>query len=465
MKSSNIKANSVAIYIAGMTLLAILSAQAQPALHLKRVVNNWPTIELYFNVACLGNPQYDMQVENFSITENSMPISTFTLWCPDMNIRRPMSIAMVFDVGINMAGDQNKNAIEAGNAFVDLMDNQDDDATVIWFSDDVFAQIGPTTNHSNLHTAIDALYSANDAPLWDGIYFGVEELVRSAVNPTEAVIVFSDGIDNGSVRNLNEIIDYANSNRIRVFTISLGSTESTELETLALHTGGKYYRCPTPKQVKVVYQEISFIIRHSFLECLITYESSCMDGNERVIDLIIKNYCNGTNTKTRLFVPPIAQVIIMRSGDELRSSREGAEYQWFLNGVEIPGATQRSYTALVDGVYTVRVTDEYGCAILSVESMVVTGINDPHTLAHKFDITPNPNSGEFHVDLEFNQPTTFSIRIVDISGKTVYEEAVESQTISFRKQLSVQALSPGVYFMVVQSGERFDRKKFVVQKN
>jgi hypothetical protein len=61
-----------------LLVLALLSTttltKGQPVLNFKRVVNNWPTIELYFSVACNGQQAYDMQKGFFTIAENGLEI-------------------------------------------------------------------------------------------------------------------------------------------------------------------------------------------------------------------------------------------------------------------------------------------------------------------------------------------------------------------------------------------------------
>jgi von Willebrand factor type A domain-containing protein/type IX secretion system substrate protein/PKD domain-containing protein len=295
------------------TLLVILTfmvagsfVQAQPVLNFKRIVNNWPTVELYFTVACNGQPEYNFNpLQNLEVHDNGIEIGTFTLWCPDPRQRCAVSVALVFDASGSMSGVGNAGAKAAGNAFVDLMDGLIDEAAIIWFTSAVTVRLGMTVNLTDLHTAINSLPASGATAVWDGIYVGIQELINSGNNPCRAVIAITDGNDNSSTRTPQDIISLARENRIRVFTIGLGGVHPAQLETIALLTGGKYYQAPSANQLVAIYEEISTIIFGGFLECLITYQASCMDGNVRTVDLTLKNFCNGTDTKTKSFRAPL----------------------------------------------------------------------------------------------------------------------------------------------------------------
>ncbi len=55
----------------------------------------------------------------------------------------------------------------------------------------------------------------------------------------------------------------------------------------------------------------------------------------------------------------------IRRQAKLLVAPQAASYQWFLNGVEIPGATAGEYAASVDGRYSVLCTNELGCTAMS----------------------------------------------------------------------------------------------------
>ncbi|MBI5647570.1 MAG: VWA domain-containing protein [Ignavibacteriae bacterium] len=290
-----------------LTILFLLPAvgEAQPQLNLKRVVTIWPTIELYYTVACNGSPLYLTDKSHMAVTENGVPIHDFMIWCPDPSIRCAISVALVFDASGSMSGAGNAGAKAAGNAFIDLLDGVNDQAAILWFTSTVtLAQ--PMTVYTNLlHNAVNALPASGATAVWDGMYYGVQELISNGVNPCRVVIVLTDGGDNSSSRSPAETISLAMRNRIRIFTIGLGSgIQSSILQNIATTTGGRYYETPSPSQLTAIYQEISTIIFSSFQECLITYQSRCTDGSQRAVELSVLNVCGGNDTEVKSYKAP-----------------------------------------------------------------------------------------------------------------------------------------------------------------
>jgi hypothetical protein len=294
--------------VIGVVLCSLGAADrlaAQPVLNFKRIISNWPTVELYFTVGCNGTPAYFTDKKYFKVVENGVEIGEFELWCPDPTMRCAMSTALVFDASGSMMGSGNAGAKAAGNAYVDLLDGTADEATVIWFNTTVTVYQSMTTAKDLLHNAINALPASGATAVWDGIYIGVMELVHNGVNQCRSVIAMTDGGDNSSMHYPSEIISLANRNRIRVFTVGLGSgINSAELQTIATLTGGRYYETPNASQLSAIYQEIVTIILQGFQECMITYQARCKDGTVRTVDLSLLNFCGGGDAKTKTFAAP-----------------------------------------------------------------------------------------------------------------------------------------------------------------
>ncbi|HZV13335.1 MAG TPA: T9SS type A sorting domain-containing protein, partial [Candidatus Kapabacteria bacterium] len=76
---------------------------------------------------------------------------------------------------------------------------------------------------------------------------------------------------------------------------------------------------------------------------------------------VTKGSCAGTSAGFAVTEYPAPTATIATSGDTLISTQEAA-YQWSLNGTAIPGATSQRYVPIMEGSYTVTITDANGCA-------------------------------------------------------------------------------------------------------
>jgi Mg-chelatase subunit ChlD len=297
-------------------LLALImvcsTAYAQPILNFKRVIVNWPTIELYFSVTCDGNPAYNMTKQDFRILEDNTEIQDFTLWCPDPTVRSGVSVAMVMDASASMSASWRPMVKGAGHAFVDLLDGVIDEAAILFFNQAIHVQQHMTTVKPMLHSAVDALYASGIAASMDGIYAGVLEVINSGVNPSRAVIALTDGHERTSTHTASEIVDLAKQHHIKIFIIGLGDDINTSLlQTIAEQTGARYYEGPDMRQLAAIYYEISTILFNGSQECLITYQGQCADSSRRTVELTLPNFCGGEDAANRVNTVPLLSPRLM----------------------------------------------------------------------------------------------------------------------------------------------------------
>ena len=298
------------VYVRSYALLLIVfllfsgAAFAQPQLNFKRIVNNWPWIELYFTVTCNGQQASFVDKRVFNVRENVLNVGDFELWCPDLTMDCTISTALVFDASARMSGSKRTGAIAAGNAFLDFM-ARDDEATLVWFSSAVTIAQGMTSYSDLLHNAMNSIPASGTSLLWDGIYFGLLEVVNNGVNPCRSVIVLTDGIDNSSSHTPEEIVALANRNRIRVVAVSLDTNVNMDqLRNIVDQTGGRWYETQDPSRLKGIYEELFPFLLYGIYDCVITYRTECMDGGNRTVDLSLVNFCNGQDTKTKTYKAP-----------------------------------------------------------------------------------------------------------------------------------------------------------------
>ncbi len=118
----------------------------------------------------------------------------------------------------------------------------------------------------------------------------------------------------------------------------------------------------------------------------VTLITTSAGGNDT---LLMPNYIVVTPT------PPVPS--ITQAGYTLTSSAASG-YQWQLNTVNIPGATDQSYTVLQSGLYTVIISDSLGCVNSASIKVVISGIFEMSDELQIL-ISPNPSNGNFIVEL------------------------------------------------------------------
>ncbi len=128
--------------------------------------------------------------------------------------------------------------------------------------------------------------------------------------------------------------------------------------------------------------------------------------------------------------------VIAVEGFELTTTLPYADYQWFLNGQEIQGATQQLYHVSENGVYTVMVTDDEGCSGLSdpyrVANAGIQGIKEGVNL----QIFPNPATEQVRVMM----PPKYRVSVYGIDGRIRIPDTE-------KQALDLSPLADGLYWL------------------
>ena len=140
-----------------------------------------------------------------------------------------------------------------------------------------------------------------------------------------------------------------------------------------------------------------------------------------------------------------------------------SQYQWLLNGVPIPGATNANYAppSSTFGMYSVQVTTAVNCINVSDQlSYVVSGIADITIGDTRLRYYPNPTSKTLY--LEISQPTNKKLvaELFDFTGRLL-----QTQTLTQgHNEISVAGLTTGLYGLVINNGKEKTVRKLMVIK-
>ena len=175
------------------------------------------------------------------------------------------------------------------------------------------------------------------------------------------------------------------------------------------------------------------------------------DGGEFIAyayDLMGCRTITDTHTVVQLEVLPILP--ILQSGNVL-ATLSFSNYQWTLNGVDIPGANEQ--TLVIEppyGTYTCYCVSDDGCITETPPFTVTLGINE---LVNTDNIVyPNPTTDVFYVNAPYTDDV---LRIFDAAGKEV----------EYRKEanngISIGHLPKGIYHISITTGEEKKWSKIV----
>jgi hypothetical protein len=127
----------------------------------------------------------------------------------------------------------------------------------------------------------------------------------------------------------------------------------------------------------------------------------------------------------------------------------GGEYKWFEcgNNTLLDGQSDQSLATNIPGTYAAIITD-HGCADTSAcFTILPTDIADEPI--SKVKLYPNPTHGIFSIDLGKEYPKTL-VTISNPGGKKI----LQKEFYNTDKIKISEALSPGLYFVTVNTGDR-----------
>lgn len=158
---------------------------------------------------------------------------------------------------------------------------------------------------------------------------------------------------------------------------------------------------------------------------------------------------------------PVPQII--NSWPTLSAS-SGATYQWYIDGIEIPGATDQVLSSLVDGVYTVEITYANGCSGISEAFDYVTSIQDIDA-DKDIKVWPNPNEGSFSVSLRNgNLELPERVELLNTSGKIVALYGKNHWNNNAILHIHQGNLASGLYFVKIIFDEQVFLKKVIINQ-
>jgi len=154
---------------------------------------------------------------------------------------------------------------------------------------------------------------------------------------------------------------------------------------------------------------------------------------------------------------------ITQNGYQLTSSA-GDAYQWQYNAVDIPGATNQSYSVTQTGLYTVIVSEVHGCKNSVSQYVTISGIASMDMGMNLIGF-PNPNRGSFMIEV-FNGVggEDILLSIQNALGQIVYASDEKITGDHWKTEIDISGNASGIYFLEIRSADGYYKYKMVVTK-
>lgn len=141
----------------------------------------------------------------------------------------------------------------------------------------------------------------------------------------------------------------------------------------------------------------------------------------------------------------------------------GSTYQWYKNGVELPGFTSNAYSFNTAGAYQFLETNAAGCSKMSAIVDVYSSCRIAEV--NMADVYPNPSDGNFMLHATMRLTTSeVLLEIKDITGKIVYSRILPAAE-EINEEVHLDAsVANGMYILTLHSDTQDHVKRIMISK-
>lgn len=158
--------------------------------------------------------------------------------------------------------------------------------------------------------------------------------------------------------------------------------------------------------------------------------------------------CDSIIMMNLVVITPVDTTVTPYGSGGLQATQLGATYQWIdcNTGLAVPGATSAQFEPVVNGSYSLAISDGPCADTSSCYFVITTGIEE--NFGGQLSMYPNPNTGSFVLNLGGTY-SDVTVIITDLAGRTVFSQITNSAST-----INVQLDAPaGVYLMNIVSGD------------
>ena len=216
-----------------------------------------------------GRPVEGLSRDNFKVYENKVeqPVSFFS------DADAPASIGVVFDTSGSMSGDKIMRAMDALARFIKTSHEQDE-YFLISFDSSPHVLTDGTRNDQAILDQFNNVSPKGETALYDAIYLGIEKVSRG-IYAKRAILLISDGEDNHSHHNFEQLRQKLQESDIAIYSVGIAGNHQTPksritangpylMDKLASISGGKSFWPWNVEKMNEAFERIALELRREY---------------------------------------------------------------------------------------------------------------------------------------------------------------------------------------------------------
>jgi VWFA-related protein len=183
----------------------------------------------------------------------------------------PISLGLVIDTSASMFN-KRERVNSAALAMVKAS-NPDDEVFVISFNEEAFVTQDFTSDVKRLENSLRKIESKGETAMRDALSLGLDHLRAHSKKDKKVLLVITDGEDNSSIQNQQNLIRGAHLSNVIIYGIGLLAAEQpasaqrakASLDALTLATGGRSWFPDNVADIEKITPEIAHEIRNQYV--------------------------------------------------------------------------------------------------------------------------------------------------------------------------------------------------------
>lgn len=240
---------------------------------------------------------------------------------------------------------------------------------------------------------------------------------------------------------------------------SAGNLQNITLDTKSLHYGTNYTDslngclippCATLQLASPQTDSLQILNYLNFATACshAGFNNECLQHQRNYIFSFraLDDFCPVNGIAFENFTVTVRGPVISQNGVNLQAYPAGSNYQWYLNGTPLNGATDSIYSPLISGTYSLIITDTSGCQLIS-NTLYVGFVGEAEIKSSGLQNVYVDESGKLHLMLDCPVNTQVLLNLLTADGRFIFSRSIQSTLAREHIVLDVSHLSAGIYLV------------------